>query len=170
MATEPVVIDVLPGRVSLNISLNAMMLNVEKSPLDLTEDDALKLARALTDAAAASHAEVAIDEEENDSPKRIPMQLIVMEVERDPDAEGEKDPEMPDEAQVLCWIKEQSRMNALHVAVGWVNETDWIVTSVLEHRSVSAKDFEDTDLQTFYEQALTDDEVFVYDASTPDEE
>jgi hypothetical protein len=170
MATEPENIDVLPGRVSLNVSLNAMMLNVEKSPLEITGDDALKLARALTDAAATSHAEVAIDEDDNDNPKRIPMQFIVMEVERDPDAEGEKDSELPDEAQVLCWIKEQSHNNALHVAVGCVNETDWIVTSVLEHRSVSAKDFADTDLQAFYEEALTDDEVFVYDASTPDEE
>jgi len=157
--------ELIAGQLFLETVPSTLRLAIGETTLDLSPDDAMIVARALTEAAAAhaTAAAAAGEEEEVDpdmDPKRIPMQFVVLDVERDPEADP--DEAMPPNAEVCCWIKEQSRANAVHVAVGWVNESDWIITNVSEHRTVDRTDFEGTELLAYYEQALTDDEVFLY--------
>jgi hypothetical protein len=166
--------ELIAGKLSLETVPSALRLAIGDTSLDLTPDDALIVARALTEAAAAHATALAAatdDDAEVDpeaSPKRLPMQFVVLDVERDPEADP--DEAMPPNAEVCCWIKEQSHANAVHVAVGWVNESDWIITNVSEHRIVDRSDFEGTELLPYYEQALTDDEVFLYVTTDEDAE
>ena len=123
--------------------------------VDLSPDEGLEAARALVEASAAAGG----PPEEQDW-HRVPMQYLILAI--DPDPEAGPDADEPPPVEVHCWIKEQTRNNAVHVAIGSVVEDGYSVTDLVEQRTVTRADFEGTELLTYYEQALTDDEVFLY--------
>lgn len=170
MSSDQTRIDLLGGRAFLESTADGFRLGLGVPELTLTTEEALSLARSLSDAAATRvKAEEATDVESEDDEDRIrlPMQLVILDVERDPEIPAE-DNNLAPTAQVCCWIKEQTRANAVHVAIGWVNDSDWIITNVAEQRLVDRSDFEGSELLAYYEQALTDDEVFLYVTSEED--
>jgi hypothetical protein len=137
----------------------------------LTADEAQELASRILEASALASGE---DPEENDW-VRLPMQYIRAAAERlDLEVEGEpKPPEIVSDtgeadltgatAEVHCWIKDQTQRNAMHIAAGWVAEHGWVLGELLEQRAVSRRDFENTEYLQYFEQALIDGEVFLYE-------
>jgi hypothetical protein len=137
----------------------------------LTADEAQELASRIFEAAALATGQ---DPEENDW-VRIPMQYIRAEAERlDLEVEGEpRAPELVSDtgetdltgstAEVHCWIKDQTQRNAMHIAAGWVAEHGWVLGELIEQRPVTRKDFENTEYLQYFEQALIDGEVFLYE-------
>ena len=57
----------------------------------------------------------------------------------------------------------------MHIAAGCVAEHGWFVQEVLEHEAVTREDMEGEYLQ-YFEQALTDAEVFLYEIDEDDTE
>lgn len=135
----------------------------------LTADEAMELAGRVFEASALANGD---DPEENDW-VRIPMQYLRVAAERLTfDGEGGETPdaaEEPDDmgdakvAEVHCWVRDQTQRNAMHVAAGWVAEHGWVITEVIEQRPVTRADFADTEYLQYFEQALTDSEVFLYE-------
>lgn len=138
----------------------------------LTGSEAQELASRIFEAAMLANGD---DPEENDW-VRIPMQYIRAAAQRlEIDAEGPgeaKRPEPDDEdadmgnaksAEVHCWIKDQTQRNAMHVAAGWIAEHGWFVLEVIEQHPVTRDDFTDTEYLQYFEQALIDSEVFLYE-------
>jgi hypothetical protein len=137
----------------------------------LTADEAQELASRILEAAALAIGE---DPEENDW-VRIPMQYIRGAAERlDLEVEGQAEPAEPaadtaeDDltgaaAEVHCWIKDQTQRNAMHIAAGWIAEHGWVLGELLEQRSVTRADFQNTEYLQYFEQALIDGEVFLYE-------
>jgi hypothetical protein len=144
----------------------------------LTADEAQELAGRIFEAAALAQGE---DPVENDW-VRLPMQYIRATAERlefDAATEGQPGAETPDAdpdlgdakaAEVHCWIKDQTQRNAMHVAAGWVAEHGWVINEMVEQRAVTRADFADTDYLQYFEQALTDGEVFLYEIEEDDDE
>ena len=135
----------------------------------LTADEAQELAGRIVEASALAKGD---DPEENDW-VRIPMQYVRAAADRlefeiegpDGSAAPNDDPEMGDAktAEVHCWIKDQTQRNALHIAAGWIAEHGWVIGEVIEQRPVTRADFADTDYLQYFEQALIDSEVFLYE-------
>jgi hypothetical protein len=73
-------------------------------------------------------------------------------------------------AEVHCWIKDQTQRNAMHIAAGWVAEHGWVIGELLEQRPVSRIDFANTEYLQYFEQALIDGEVFLYEIEEESEE
>lgn len=142
-----------------------------KAPADgatLNADEAQELAGRLLEAAMLANGD---DPEENDW-VRIPMQYIRAAAERMDLAVGDgesvspnDDPELGDAktAEVHCWIKDQTMRNAMHIAAGWVAEHGWYIEEVLEQQPVTREFFADSEYLQYFEQALTDSEVFLYE-------
>ena len=137
----------------------------------LTAAEAQELAARIFEAAARAGGE---DPVENDW-VRIPMQYLRLAAERldfGADGEGDDDNKVPapnsDEpdgraAEVHCWIKEQTQANAMYIAAGMIAEHGWFVQEVIEHEAATRADFADGDYLQYYEQAVTDGEVFLYE-------
>jgi hypothetical protein len=88
------------------------------------------------------------------------MQHLVIDAAPDPTFAHD---EQVGGAFVACWIKDQTRKNALFVAKGWIEENGWVVLAVDQQQSVSADDFpEGAQGKEYFEQALIDEEVFVF--------
>lgn len=141
--------ELVPG-LYLESSANGLRLSVGRAAVEFSHDEGLTVARALVEASAA------IDGLHG---HRIPMQYLVLTVE--PDRETGPDEEPPP-AEVHVWVKEQTPKNAFHIAAGWLAEDGLRVTEVTQQVTVTRPDFEGTELLEYYEQALTDDEVFLY--------
>jgi hypothetical protein len=58
----------------------------------------------------------------------------------------------------------------MHVAAGWIAEHGWMISEVIEQRRVSRVDFADTEYLQYFEQALLDAEVFLYEIEEDSEE
>lgn len=134
----------------------------------LTADEAQELAGRLFEAAMLANGD---DPGENDW-VRLPMQYIRAAAERMELTTGDgetvspnADPEMGDAktAEVHCWIKDQTMRNAMHIAAGWVAEHGWYIGEVIEHETVTRADFENGEYLQYFEQALIDSEVFLYE-------
>ncbi len=152
------------SKVSLNIQEGGVELSIAQSPVSLTLYEARLLGVALIE---ASEEPTPIDPE-NPTDQRIPMQYLQIEAT----TENTDAPES-EESQtgvVHCFIRDQSTTNAVYIAVGWVSSEGWDVLQILETASVTATDFAETDLLQYYEQALVDDEVFVFEETEYEEE
>jgi hypothetical protein len=157
--------------VEVTHNLGKVSLKTPTSDTTLTPDEAQTLASRLLENAALANGD---DPIENDW-VRIPMQYLRVFAERlpfsleTPDDDAQRVPapnsDEPDghTAEVHCWIKDQTQSNAMHIAAGCVAEHGWMITEVLEHEVVSRTDFAETDLLPYYEQALVDSEVFLYE-------
>jgi hypothetical protein len=148
----------------------AVTLKAPAEGVTLTADEALELAGRLVEAQARASGE---DPEENDW-VRIPMQYVRAAAERmEIEGEGDEPPEEDElrgakSAEVHCWIANQTQRNAMHIAAGSVAEHGWVVTEVIEQAPVTRTDFEGTEYLPYYEQALTDSEVFLYEIDEPE--
>lgn len=137
-------------------------LKVPEGAAHLTPSEATELAGQLLEAAMLAQG---TDPDEADV-ARVPMQYVVVQAERLPLEVPDSDE--PDElrgatrAEVHCWIKDQTHRNGLHIIAGTVAEHGWVVTEIVEQAAVSRADFEGEYLQ-YFEQALTDSEVFLYE-------
>jgi hypothetical protein len=139
----------------------------------LTADEAHELASRVFEAALLANGE---DPEENDL-VRVPMQYVRVAAERmeftlgGEEGEGGEtvqpnpDPDMGDatSAEVHCWIKDQTLRNAMHIASGSIAEHGWVILEVIEQRPATRADFTDTEYLQYFEQALTDSEVFLFE-------
>jgi hypothetical protein len=66
-------------------------------------------------------------------------------------------------AYIDCYIKDQTEENALYVAKGWIAKNGWEVLDVEEQRQIEQDAYEEgTDGREYFQQALLDEEVFVY--------
>jgi hypothetical protein len=151
---------------------DAVTLTVGAEKVTLGVDEAEELARRVVDAAARASGQ---SPEENDW-VRLPMQYVRVAAER---VDFEVEPtgtdvrpidEVPDTgdaktAEVHCWIRDQTQQNAMHVVAGWIASHGWAVTDVIEQAAVTRDDFEGTEYLPYYEQALMDSEVFLYEIS-----
>lgn len=146
-----------------------------KLPADgvtLTGDEAQELASRIFEAAMRTDGE---DPVENDW-VRVPMQYLRVAAERmELNVEGEEaappeDPEMGDatSAEIHCWIKDQTLRNAMHIAAGSIAEHGWVVLEVIEQNAVTRADFTDGEYLQYFEQALIDSEVFLYELEEPE--
>ncbi len=133
----------------------------------LTAAEAEHLASRIIEAAARAGGE---DPVENDW-VRLPMQYLRFAAERfdlTPEGDDPKPAPSSDEPQgrnceVHCWIQGQTQSNAMHIAIGSVTEEGWFVQEVIEHETVSRADFADTDYLEYYEKALVESEVFLFE-------
>jgi hypothetical protein len=149
----------------------AVTLRAGEGSAKLTADEAMRVASYLVEAAARAGGQ---DPEENDW-VRIPMQYIRAAAERLEGAElaeGEADPELAGAktAEVHAWIRDQTARNAMHVAAGWIAEHGWLIAEVIEQVAVTRDDFAETEYLQYYEQALTDSEVFLYEIEDESDE
>lgn len=92
--------------------------------------------------------------------ERIPMQYLIIDAAQDPSFAHE---EKYGGANVGCWIKDQTKKNAYLIAKGWIEEHGWVVLSLKEQYPVSGETYRgDSEGREYYEQALIDEEVFVF--------
>jgi hypothetical protein len=154
--------------VAVSQEADKVTLKAPAEGVTLTADEAQELASRLFEAAIFATGE---DPEENDL-IRVPMQYMRVAAERmELNIEGSEpvspnpDPEMGDatDAEVHCWIKDQTLRNAMHIAAGSIAEHGWVILEVLEQRPAARADFTDTEYLQYYEQALIDSEVFLYE-------
>src|ERR1039458_5146418 len=70
-------------------------------------------------------------------------------------------------ATVGYWIKDQSCKNAYYIAKGLIEDEGWDVLSLEEQYPVEAATYKnESEGKAYYEQALQDEEVLVFYAST----
>jgi len=135
-------------------------------PVELTSEEARLIARELIELS------VRLDHIDGDEVRRqdwirIPMQYVGIHAEQDPDFDHE---ERFAGADIECWIKDQTRKNALLIATGWIEESGWRLKEVEQQFEISRDDFEDGDEDiVYYDQAVHDDQVFVYNVYSTDE-
>lgn len=92
--------------------------------------------------------------------ERIPMQYLIIDAAQDPTHHHDKE---YGGATVGCWIKNQTKKNAYLIAKGWIEENGWVPLSLEDQISVSERDYEGkAEGRKYYDQALIDDEVFVF--------
>jgi hypothetical protein len=149
-----------------------VMLKAPPEGVTLTADETLELASRLFEASMLASGE---DPEENDW-VRVPMQYVRVAAERMEISIGDEpapvDPEMgkATHAEVHCWIKDQTLRNAMHVVTGSMAEHGWAAIEVIEQHAVTRADFADTEYLQYFEQALLESEVFLYELEEPEGE
>ncbi len=152
-----------------------VVLKAPAGVVTLSVDEAQDLAGRLVEASAQA---MNVDPDENDW-VRIPMQYIRIAAERlDTGLEGSEAPApLGDEdigdakfAEVHCWIRDQTQRNAMHVAAGWIAEHGWFITEVIEQTAATRTDFAESEYLQYYEQALVDSEVFLYEIEEAESE
>jgi hypothetical protein len=92
--------------------------------------------------------------------ERIPMQYLIIDAAQDPTFAHD---EAHGGAAVGCWIKNQTKQNAYLIAKGWIEEHGWVVLSVEDQYPISEDDYkEKSDGKEYFEQALIDEQFFVF--------
>jgi hypothetical protein len=162
-------------RADVEVGQNAdkVTLKAPAEGVTLTVNEAQELAGRIVEASILASGE---DPDENDL-VRVPMQYIRAAADRldfeieGPDGAraenvsdtGEADLGEATTAEVHCWIAGQTQRNAMHIAAGWVAEHGWVIGEVIEQRAAARADFENTEYLQYFEQALVDGEVFLYE-------
>ena len=92
--------------------------------------------------------------------ERVPMQHLIIDAAQDPTFAHDK---AFGGATVGCWIKNQTKKNAYLIAKGWIEDQGWVSLSLEDQQSVSEVDYtNNSESRKYFEQALIDDEVFVF--------
>ena len=109
-----------------------------------------------------------MSKEEHSEHERIFMQYLIIDAAQDPTVAHE---EIYGGAAVGCWIKNQTKKNAYLITKGWIEEQGWVVLSLEEQYPISEEDYkEKQEGKEYFEQALIDDEVFVFNTFPRHEE
>ena len=91
---------------------------------------------------------------------RIPMQYLIIGAAQDPTFSHKEE---YGGAQVGCWIKNQTKTNAYLIAKGRIEEKGWVALSLEDQYPISAETYrKKSEGKRYYEQALIDEEVFVF--------
>ena len=91
---------------------------------------------------------------------RIPMQYLIIDAEQN---EEFGHSETYGGAAVGCWIKNQTKKNAYLISKGWIEENGWNVIDLDQQSPITEEDYEEnSEGKEYYEQALIDEEVFVF--------
>ena len=92
--------------------------------------------------------------------ERILMQYLIIDAAQDPTYAHEK---QYCGANVGCWIKNQTKKNAYLIAKGWIEDHGWVTLALKDQHPVSHEDYKDKgEGRRYFEQALIDEEVFVF--------
>ena len=124
----------------------------------LTAEEARSIARELIELSLRLDYHNTNDPENRDW-IRIPMQYISFRVVQDPTFEHE---EIVAGAVVECWIKDETWKNAIFVAQGWIEESGWFIEELTDQVEAVREDYEDDHRLAYYDQAITDEQVFLY--------
>jgi hypothetical protein len=74
-------------------------------------------------------------------------------------------------AYVDCWIRNEGREEAEARAIELIQENGWIIDALEDAGTVTSADYQDGDEdREFYEQALMESEVLVFNTWPPEEE
>jgi hypothetical protein len=88
------------------------------------------------------------------------MQYLIIEAAQDPTYSHKKE---YGAASVACWIKNQTKRNAYLIAKGWIEEHGWVPLTLEEQYPVSEETYrEKEEGRRYFQQALIDEEVFVF--------
>jgi len=88
------------------------------------------------------------------------MQYLILAAAQDPTYAHEKE---YGGAHVGCWIKNQTKRNAFSIAKGWIEDSGWVPLSLEDQHPVSVETYADNhESRHYFEQALIDEEVFVF--------
>jgi hypothetical protein len=97
---------------------------------------------------------------EHSEHERISMQYLIIDSAQDPTYPHKK---VYGGATVGCWIKNQTRKNAYLIAKGWLEDQGWVHLSLEAQYPVFPEHYtDDSEGRQYFEQALIDDEVFVF--------
>lgn len=95
------------------------------------------------------------------------MQYLIIDAAQDPTFAHDK---VYGGAMVGCWIKNQTKTNAYLIAKGWIENHGWVSLSLEDQYPVTEEDYKvKSEGKRYFEQALIDDEVFVFYTSPKDE-
>ncbi|HNQ21759.1 MAG TPA: hypothetical protein PKK06_01550 [Phycisphaerae bacterium] len=134
-----------------------------------THDDGVKLTPEQARAVSRDLLELSIQleygEKANPDWFRVPMQYLRIYAEPEPQSEHAKD---CGGAYVACWIKEQTRPNALHIAKGYIQEDGWRYVCLEEQCPVRRADYEGDERLEYYDQAVIDEHVFIVHTFPPE--
>ncbi|MCX7666973.1 MAG: hypothetical protein N2112_15680 [Gemmataceae bacterium] len=150
-------------KIGIQVQANGIEISLPQSPTLLTAAEAQGVAVALL---KASESQTPVDTETAPE-RRLPMQYLQIEAVTD---NSETPEEEAEQGIVHCWIRDQSPTNAVYIAVGWISSEGWDVLQIIENKPVTASDFQETDLLPYYEQALVDNEVFVFEVVDADDD
>ncbi len=133
-------------------------------PADLSPAEARELARDLIELSLTL--EYSFNEIDREDWMRIPMQYLHIYAEQDPEFDHD---EMFAGADIECWIKDQTRKNALIIAQAWIEEAGWRVVELEEQGEILREDHADDDVE-FFDQAVFDEQVFVFNVIPRDDD
>ncbi len=95
---------------------------------------------------------------------RIPMQFLLMEVKPLGDDSGER-------AYISCWIRDQSPENAALLAGAHAGEFGWQLERIVRQDRVNRETYaNDEENLHYFDQALIDEIVLVFDDAPDDDE
>jgi hypothetical protein len=146
----------------VTVQLNGLRLSVGSTDVALPPKEARELAVNLLEAAGIAEG-LGVQVE---AWKRHPMQYLHFEARQagrksTRQTAGKKKPAKT--AHVHCWIKDQSVINALYIAIGWIRRKRWETHRLLEQRDATRQEFEGTEFSQYCKQAYMDDEVFLFE-------
>ena len=144
-----------------HISLRAV--GEKGEALELNAEEAQFLASNLFE--FALHCQYSEAQLEEQDWVRIPMQYLHIYAEQDPDFGHD---ENFAGADVECWIKDQTAKNAYLIAKGWIEEAGWKCVELEEQGQISRDNHEEDDVE-YYDQALIDEQVFVFNVFSDEE-
>jgi hypothetical protein len=154
MDKPEVIRDLIAGKMQLERTAKQLRIRCTTGLVEVSDAEARTIALELLQALAISDEVYASDEH-----NRLMMQYLHLRLEATvtkPSGEVEL-------SFAHCWIKEQTQLNAYHIAVGLCHDEGWIVTEVLTQREVFLSDFLATDYLPYYQEALMNEEVVVLD-------
>ncbi|MFC2173174.1 hypothetical protein ACFLU6_11160 [Acidobacteriota bacterium] len=126
------------------------------NPVELTADQARSVSRDLLELS------ISLDYSDGAAQhwQRMPMQYLRFFAEQSPSSLND---EVFGGAYVSCYIKDQTKQNAIYIAHGHIHHYGWRALRLEKHCELKREDFSDDDNSKYYDQAFIDGEVFVFD-------
>lgn len=156
---EPIRLPLADGEAVVAVEGQKVRLTVPAGGAVMTEDEALRLAREVVLAGSQLSDPTG---EAATRWRRWPMQYLRFEAEP---VEGGPT------VFVHGWVADQSEANAVFITIGNIEAgEEYRATELSEQRSCGIEDYpEGDDFRPYFEQALTDGEVFLFEHSGEDD-